>query len=303
MNKSLTEADAIRSGIGVPGRLNSSITRVRPVFQSLLLRDPSGQSWLPAILHLADDTSCAREMARIPGRIRAPTLRKRKYVDAVLRHHGIGQVQLEECFETPLPPPARFLRWLIQNPERMTWPENGQRRFGRQTQRLRENLFAANGVSARQEAQRLALSELAQHGSSGSKRKWWAFEGFTEIDCYLVTNTMILAIEGKRTEGLSPATDWYPRRSQLLRNLEVTQQAVGKSNFGVLLIAEQTIPNPSKDEIDLGLPHLSEDERWRLMSHFLGCVCWKDVCHAVDLDYNTLPDRVEEVAAAYMGVN
>jgi hypothetical protein len=44
------------------------------------------------------------------------------------------------------------------------------------------------------------------------------------IDCVLMTPELVVAIEGKRTEPLSAATDWYPKRSQLVRNLEAGKQ-------------------------------------------------------------------------------
>jgi hypothetical protein len=40
----------------------------------------------------------------------------------------------------------------------------------------------------------------------------------------ITTDRLIVTVEGKRTETLPSATDWYPRRSQLVRNLGATHQ-------------------------------------------------------------------------------
>jgi hypothetical protein len=115
--------------------------------------------------------------------------------------------------------PAAFLRWLTENPHALTWPERpkGVRvEFGGPTQQKREAWF-------RGEAELIAdaLAELDAHGATGSRDKWWAFEGFTSVDCELRTEQMTLLIEGKRTERLSRSTHWFPQRNQLARNLEV----------------------------------------------------------------------------------
>lgn len=62
-----------------------------------------------------------------------------------------------------------------------------------------------------------ALGELSRLGPTGSRRRWWAFEGFTSVDFYIQTADLRIYVEGKRTETLTLSTDWYPRRSQLLR--------------------------------------------------------------------------------------
>src|SRR3954451_21987527 len=38
------------------------------------------------------------------------------------------------------------------------------------------------------------------------------------------TGRLVITVEGKRTESLLPPTDWYPARSQLVRNLEAARQ-------------------------------------------------------------------------------
>jgi hypothetical protein len=105
--------------------------------------------------------------------------------------------------------------------------------------------------------------------------KWWAFEGFTEVDCYLETDRFLLFVEGKRTEPLSESTVWYKGRNQLIRNLEVAEELAGTKDYGVMLISEDPMPEPTHAEVDTSLPHLSPEHRDELMKHFLGCRTWR----------------------------
>ena len=84
------------------GRFNSSLTRVSPVFEDLLNRDPKGSSWLPELLNLAGQNSLlGKKLAQNPGYL--------------LPDKGL-------LFERSAPPPERFLAWLVKNPQKMSWP-------------------------------------------------------------------------------------------------------------------------------------------------------------------------------------
>ena len=284
------------------GKFHSSITRVRPVFQTLLEHDRTGSSWLSRLLALPGKGSpLVCKLEADPGVLLPDVCKKRRYPDRTLRRksYGIPAIDLEQCFEKPFPPPTRFLRWLAAHPERMTWPMDGKRRrtFGRKTQRYREELFGQPGEQAQNDAIEAALTAIERDGASRSSRKWWAFEGFTEVDCCLETNTLLLFIEGKRTEDVAPSTNWYPRRNQLLRNLEVASAIRHEKEYAVLVIAEEPLPSLTPQEVNSGLPHLSKSERDELLTHFLGCVLWQDVCRATAVDYVALPDTVEDVIA------
>ena len=68
-----------------------------------------------------------------------------------------------------------------------------------------------------------------------------AFEGFTEVDCCIVTDRLVLLIERKRTEGLSESTAWYRGRNQLHRNLEAARELAGGREYAVIVIGEEPI--------------------------------------------------------------
>ena len=261
------------------GNRDSSKTRVQPVLGRLLRQDRTGKTWLPALLNCVEGSDFAAVLAKSAG----PLL------------PGCA----DTCFERPVPPPERFLLWLIHNVNAHSWPTTGShgqpRTYGSETQEWRTKLTssAPDEVAAgRAEATRL----LARHGVNGSEGRWWAFEGPTYVDCLLETDDPLLLIEGKRTERLSAATQWHAARNQLWRNVEALGAAAGGKRYAVLLIAEQH--EDVGPTLAASLPHLAEYERPALQQHYLGCVLWPDVCAATGIDYQDLPDTTDELTAA-----
>jgi len=266
------------------GVYNSSLTRVRPFFKQLVARDPSGSTWLPNLLGLADK----------PGVLVGTDL---------LSNPGVLQrTDLDK--EQKLLPTETFLRWLIQHPEKMRWPKNGRKRYSKETQLWREKLMGCRDISAEpierqeairktdhEEAQRRALTEFTACGPAKCHNKWWAFEGQTAVDCYLATDRMRIYIEGKRRDVLSPSIDWYPRRNQLMRNLECASAHAAGMPFVCIIIAEQKLPAISDAVVEDSLPHLSETQRHVLIRHFLGTITWRDACHATCVSYEALPNE------------
>ena len=191
-----------------------------------------------------------------------------------------------------IPPSYRFLLWLIEHPDRLSWPNHGKAKYSEKPQKIREDLIGQHGTERQAEAQQEALAALDQKGAERAHGKWWSFEGTTSVDRFLETENLILLIEGKRTEKLSTSVHWYPGRSQLIRNLEVAQELAGEKQIAVMVIAQEDIGPISQDVMDVSLPHFSLDERNELMRHYLGCLTWRQVCEAVDVPYESLPDTV-----------
>ena len=130
------------------------------------------------------------------------------------------------AYEVNVPPSAAMLSWLLNHPEQLTWPKATPDRecvLVQATQTNRKFLLAHEPTARTQ-----ALEELARAGASDKVGKWWTFEGFTSVDCLLETRSLLLLIEGKRTEAVSKSTDWFPGRNQVIRNLEVAQALAGR---------------------------------------------------------------------------
>lgn len=275
------------------GEKNSSITRVRPFFRYLFDQNASGLSWLlKLIVSEQSNHSYASYLASLSCMINNQSQVKRKYKDKIL-----GNIELEHCFECSVPPSYVLLRWLIEHPDTLTWPKHGQkeRKYCLSTQLNRENLFCKHGRKKQSEAKQNAINLLDSKGVQGSKRKWWAFEGFTEVDCLLETEDFLLGIEGKRMEKVSSATDWYPQRNQIIRNLEAIKEKAGSKAFAVLLMSEDGSDPILDADYSNSLPLYSAQEISEIRTHYLGAVSWQQACDAVGLDYNELPETIQDV--------
>ena len=279
------------------GEMNSSVTRVWPVFDCLLSNDPTGEKWLAPLLQLGSLSGNAstaiieqpgpllQELARfelsIPRSLSKVLRKERKErIDGVIRN----------CFERDIPPSENFLRWLLGNPGQLVWPTKGdeEKTYKAETQEKRKKLLLGD-KTIRDEA----LNKLRRLGIARSKGKWWAFEGFTSVDCMLETERILLLIEGKRTEPISSSTDWFPQRNQVIRNLECAKEMAerkGKQYF-VLLCAEERIEIPDS-AWSASLPHFKEQAIEELRQHYLGCVTWSEMVQRLCPELQ-LPDTID----------
>lgn len=279
------------------GEMNSSVTRVWPVFDCLLSNDPTGEKWLAPLLQLgslSDNASTAilkapgpllQELGRFELDIPGPLAK----VLGAVRSERLGR--LRNCFERDLPPSAGFLRWILENPRQLVWPRDSrgkEKTYGAATQDNRKKLLSGDET-----VQAKALGELSRLGTTDSRRKWWAFEGFTSVDCLLETEKLLLLIEGKRTEPISNSTDWFPQRNQVIRNLECAKEMAerkGKQYF-VLLCAEERIEIPDS-AWSASLPHFKEQAIEELRQHYLGCVTWSEMVQRLCPELQ-LPDTID----------
>jgi hypothetical protein len=272
---------------------NSSLTRVRPVFGAALDADAHGAGWLSALLAKAPAANRLNAaIRRDPGELLGACTAHRPYKDRVLRQ----TIQLRACFEYPALAPESFLRWCLDHPDQLIWPKGTAGKFSAEAARWRRALFHDEppGTIA---AQSKGYDELSRLGVAGSQRKWWVFEGTTSIDCLLMTDRLVLAIEGKRTDRLAPSTAWYPARSQLVRNLEAARDLARGRAFATLLVTEEPDADGDVDAVAASLddaaPHLDDRERAALQASYLGQLTWATVCEALGVDHGGLPDTFE----------
>lgn len=265
---------------------NSSITRVRPVFQQLIHRE--SMEWITAILELCKSDH-VKELTLIAGPIYDRLLKKRPYTDPTLKQIGMNSIDLESCFEYALSPPVRFLEWLVHNPSLMRWPRS--KKYSEQTEYKRRRLFDNDPTIVSE-----ALMSLKTNQIRNPNRDWWVFEGYTEVDCLIETESLVLAIEGKRTEeGPSKSIDWYPQRNQLVRNLEALKQHAKDKEYALILIDEEGKYQLDRSVLTTSLPHFSPEERTELRKHYLGNITWKQVCKATGIIYSELPNTINDL--------
>lgn len=173
----------------------------------------------------------------------------------------------------------------------LRWPDGET--FGPETTSLRRALIL-DERPGREYAQAEARRLLERHGPRHTG--WWRFEGETSIDCFIATDQLVVTVEGKRTDVLSPRTSWYPGRTQLVRNLEAARErAIGRA-WGTLLISEDLVPDGSfgavAASLDDAAPHLTDLERAQLQAAYLGNITWREACEAIGADYAALPDKI-----------
>ena len=106
---------------------DSLLTRVEPFFGTLFTRDASGRSWLADLLRATPHgVQRLGPLAERPG-----------YLLTSLAVHGAsGRLA---CFEYPAAPSRDLLLWLVDHPEKLTWPHDPAQ--SAETERLRRALI------------------------------------------------------------------------------------------------------------------------------------------------------------------
>lgn len=261
------------------GKFDSSRTRVAPLFDALLARDDSGHSWLDALLALG---SRSENVATVPKGQR------------LVANHGPRW----GVFESKLSAPISLLEYLVRNLDPHL-VESSRDSGDTRTRRLE--------LARRHESTiELALAELAM-GKRG--RQWFVLEGESRPDALLETDSLVICIEGKRTEaGCTTHSSWMRRRSQLLRHMDAAiDEFPSKRILGLLIVegdggAEAVSPSLhwleeseaqyEQSMLDDSLPHRTPSERRRIANGVLGVTTWQALCKAVDVPWTGLPREV-----------
>lgn len=264
------------------GNYDSSITRVVPVFDQLCSRD--SLSWLPQLLGLP---ICGNTVS-LPGNC-----------DFRIRACNHGEK------ERKLAPPLALLSWLIRHPKELN--ECNAARDAFMPPERRELL---NGSETRM-AEALALLRHNPHGE-----KWHIFEGETQPDAYIETSSLIVVIEGKRTEpGPTTHTTWMVGRHQMLRHIDCAWEARGtKQVTGFFIVqgegGKEELPSKwqefakhtiSPQAIASSLPHRGPEEQREIRGCFTGVTTWERVCRELGIDPKSLPETAGERPAAASG--
>jgi hypothetical protein len=258
---------------------NHDETPLEPFFTTLFTRDAAGGSWLSALLAAAP-----YGVQRLGEYVQAPG-----WLQTQLAVRGAsGRLA---CFEYPAAAPKRLLAWYIDHPDQLVWPGDGEAGTSAEAARLRRVLIDDDPPGTRSRAQDRAHDLLAR--SSGLTPEWWRFEEMTTLDCVLITERMVVSVQATRTD--EPATPWYPKRSQLVRNLEAARHLADGKRFATLVLSEPPLAEADDDFLDRTLPeaapHLDELERRELRDAYLGNLTWDVACDAVGIPSGSLSER------------
>jgi hypothetical protein len=251
-------------------------TRVRPFFEALFARDPSGGTWLPELLSAAPaGKPRLGELAGAPGWLVTPL--------AVRGANG-----RLACFGYPANPPRELLRWFIDHPDRLRWSDANS--VSPDAVRLRRALVLDDPSGSRPRAQDRARELLVSR--SALSREWWRFEEPTLLDCVLITARLVVTVTGRGQEGLGPSTPWYPQRTDLIRDLEAARQMASGRRWASLLISDRPLAGGGEEAVTRsvaeGAPHLDAEQSAELAAAYLGNLTWDRACAAVGLPTSTL---------------
>jgi hypothetical protein len=175
------------------------------------------------------------------------------------------------CFDYPVSPPRELLTWFVDHPDELAWPDGAE--LSPVSERLRRALIEDAPTGTRAKAQDRAY-ELMRNASPRTL-DWWRFEDTTTLECVLTSYRLVLVIE---TDPLAPATDWYPQRTRLVRDLEAASRLARDRAFGTLVLGADSLSDEQLSQtIAAGTPHLTADERDGLAAGYLGNLTWASV--------------------------
>ncbi len=198
--------------------------------------------------------------------------------------------------ERRLDPPKALLQWLVEHAKA---PLSKGLWGSAETKAKRERLVAGDPDTV---AEALHLLE-----GSRKARGWYVLEGRSQPDACFETESLILVIEGKRTEREATAsTTWMPQRSQMLRHMDAAMEVCnGKRVLGLMITegeggADATAPSEywlgqaelqaHADTLGVSLPHRNPAERQEIADGFLGATTWQRVCADFGLPWPPVED-------------
>ena len=258
------------------GRLDSSKTRVAPVFDRLFDCDPTGAVWLDCLIRVGSRAS----EVDLPSPVG-------ELVPGHPRTWGEN--------EWPLSPPLGLLEWLIQN---ITTEAVAKSDTSEET-RLKRLALAHRDPDVVQEA-------LTRRRAGEKGKKWFVLEGESYPDAYIETDSIVLVVEGKRTErSTTGKTTFMKKRSQLIRHMDTAWKvADGRRVLGLLLVEGES-PDPmlvperwsstSAEQLRPALlvpslPHRTVEERDAIAGSVLGAATWQRVCEEFSIDWPPVED-------------
>lgn len=257
-------------------KYDSTKTRVVPVFDQLLNSDCTGTQWLEPLIRLGTRA----DVATVP-----------KDFGALIPDHLPSWGQ-NEC---SLSPPLELLEWLVRN---ITKEQVAKSRDKGETLEKRKALACGDPK---------VLCEALCHLQKGKRGTiWYVLEGKTRPDAYLETDTLVLVVEGKRTDPPKNHTTWTQYRPQLIRHMDAAWEvAEGRVVLGLLLVEGTTVSPlsvPKKwlrdserhlqhDQLASSLPHRSDQERKEIGAGILGAATWQRVCHEFSIGWPPYQDK------------
>ena len=197
--------------------------------------------------------------------------------------------------ERPLSPPLGLLEWLIEN---VTIEAVAKSATSEESRRRRLALARRDPDVVHEALTRLRAGEKG--------KRWFVLEGESYPDAYIETDSIVLVVEGKRTErSTTSKTTFMEKRSQLIRHTDAAWEVAGGRRVLGLLLVEGERPDPMQvpgrwslasdeqlrpDLLVPSLPHRTTEERDIIAGGILGAATWQRVCQEFSIEWPPVED-------------
>lgn len=200
--------------------------------------------------------------------------------------------------EQSIPAKAELLEWYILHPEKLDSSQNVQKNGSPSISTIIARKEFFNGSKLRKEEALSAIERIKTKRNYTYGKKWYYFEGYTNPDIYIETNSVILIGEAKRTENhLTNEVLWYKNRDQLIRHVDSifgTKRANNKKIYSFYILDEKNIGTlkdvkdyPKEKTLKDSLPHLTEEERLAIKNTYLGYTTWEKISSKFGIIFDT----------------
>lgn len=187
--------------------------------------------------------------------------------------------------EKSIPAPVSLLRWYIENANQLERSANKQDKNGhpsKETIEKREAFFDCDDTIVKEADEGIKKLEKKNKDNYTYGYSWYIFEGKTNPDIYIETESAIFVGEAKRTEPkLTGYVKWYKQRDQLIRHVDSVFDSE-KKVYSFFILENKEYPNLSKHGKDFeyykkSLPHRTDVEIKEIMKTYIGCITWSEL--------------------------
>ena len=184
--------------------------------------------------------------------------------------------------EKSIPAPVKLLRWYIENSDQLDQSSNEQDKNGHPSQKTidkRESFFKRDEKLVKEANEAIRKLEKKNKENYTYGYSWYIFEGKTNPDIYIKTESAIFVGEAKRTEPkLTGSVKWYKQSDQLIRHVDSVFNS-GKKVYSFFILENKKYANLEKHGKDFeyykkSLPHRTDSEIKEIMKTYIGCITW-----------------------------
>ena len=194
-----------------------------------------------------------------------------------------GKKSSGDVGEKSIPAPISLLEWYIKNPKELARNENIQNKQGSPSKETIDNREAFfNKDPEKMKFAKAAIKKLKEKKEYKYGHQWYIFEGYTNPDIYIETESAIFVGEAKRTEPeLTGSVKWYEKRDQLIRHIDSVFDK-GKKVYSFFILDNKNYKDLDKHGKDFdyykqSLPHRSDDDIKKFMKTYIGCITWDEI--------------------------